>query len=62
MHIVLFEVLTAVWSLNSFHAGILLSLFDPEDGADVLLGNVGWLSRECAALYPRISESELLRN
>jgi hypothetical protein len=25
-----------------FHAGILLGLFDPEDGGDMFLRNVGW--------------------
>jgi hypothetical protein len=24
-----------------FHAGILLGLFDPEDGGDMFIGNVG---------------------
>jgi hypothetical protein len=37
-----------------FHAGFLLSLFfSPEDGSDMLLRNVGWLSTDYTALYPR---------
>jgi hypothetical protein len=28
-------------------------LFDPEDGGDMFLRNVGWLSTDCTALYPR---------
>jgi hypothetical protein len=27
--------------------------FDPEDGGDKFLRNVGWLSTEYTALYPR---------
>jgi hypothetical protein len=37
-----------------FDAGFLLALFfDPEDGGDVFLRNVWWLSTDYAALYPR---------
>jgi hypothetical protein len=36
------------------HAGFLLVLFfDPEDGGDVFLRNVGRLSTDYASLYPR---------
>jgi hypothetical protein len=36
------------------HAGILLSLFfNPEDGGDMFLQIVGWLSRDYMALYHR---------
>jgi hypothetical protein len=36
-----------------FHADFLLSLFfDPEDGGDIFLRNVGYLSTDYAALYP----------
>jgi hypothetical protein len=36
------------------HAGFWLSLFfDPEDGGDTFLRNVGWLSTDYMALYPR---------
>jgi hypothetical protein len=46
-----------------FHAGFFLGLFfDPEDGGDIFLRNVGWLSTGYTALYPRIwySSSPLL--
>jgi hypothetical protein len=37
-----------------FHDGFLLGLFiDPEDGGDMSLRNVGCLSTDYAALYPR---------
>jgi hypothetical protein len=36
---------------TSFHAVILLGLFDPEDGDYTLLRNVGWLSKDYTALY-----------
>jgi hypothetical protein len=32
---------------------MLLGLFDPEDGADIFLRNVGVLSRDYVALCPR---------
>jgi hypothetical protein len=39
-----------------FHAGFLFGLlFSPENGADVFLRNVDWLSTDCTALYPRKS-------
>jgi hypothetical protein len=41
------------WPATCFHAGILLGLFDPEDGRDVFLRNVGRLSTNYTALYPR---------
>jgi hypothetical protein len=32
----------------------LLGLFfNPEDGGDVFLQNIGWLSADCTALYRR---------
>jgi hypothetical protein len=38
-----------------FHADILLGLFcDIEDEGEVFLRNVGWLTMEYTALYPRI--------
>jgi hypothetical protein len=44
-----------------FHAGFLLTLFfDPEDGGDMFLINVGWLSTDYTALYRR-KEYPLLR-
>jgi hypothetical protein len=37
-----------------FYAGILLRLFfDPEDGGDIFLRNIGWLSADYTTLYPR---------
>jgi hypothetical protein len=37
-----------------FHAGFLLGLFfDPEDGSDMFLRNVGRLSTDYMALYPK---------
>jgi hypothetical protein len=36
-----------------FHAGFLLGLFDPEDGGDMFLRNVGRLSTDYTALSPR---------
>jgi hypothetical protein len=42
------------YDVPCFHASILLSLFfDPEDGDNIFLQNVGWLSREYMALYPK---------
>jgi hypothetical protein len=42
-----------------FHAGFLLGLFfDPEDGGDMFLRNVGELSTECT-LYRRREYSSL---
>jgi hypothetical protein len=36
-----------------FHAAFLFGLFfDPEDGEDIFLRNVGWLSMDYAALHP----------
>jgi hypothetical protein len=35
-----------------FHAGVLLDLFEPEDGDDMVLRNFGWLSTGYTALYP----------
>jgi hypothetical protein len=40
--------------LLRFHADVLLGLFfDPEDGGDIFFRNVGWLSMDYTALYPR---------
>jgi hypothetical protein len=40
--------------LACVHVGFLLSLFfDPENGGDIFLRNVGWLSTDFTALYPR---------
>jgi hypothetical protein len=37
-----------------FHAGFLLgSFFDPEDGSDMFLWNVGWILTDYTALYLR---------
>jgi hypothetical protein len=39
---------------QSFKAGFLLGIFfDPEDGSDTFLRNVGCLSRDYTALYSR---------
>jgi hypothetical protein len=39
---------------SCFHAGILLGLFDPEDGGDMFLPNVSGISTDYMVLYPRI--------
>jgi hypothetical protein len=37
-----------------FHAGFSLNLlFDPEDGGDMFLRNISWLSTDHTGLYPR---------
>jgi hypothetical protein len=37
-----------------FHVGSLLVLFfDPEDWGDMFRRNVGWLSKDYTAIYPR---------
>jgi hypothetical protein len=42
------------------HAGFLFCLiFNPEDGADILLRNTGWLSADYTTLYP---EDRTVRN
>jgi hypothetical protein len=39
---------------QSFHDGFLLGLFfDSDDGADIFLRKVAWLSTDYMALYPR---------
>jgi hypothetical protein len=39
---------------NQREAGHKQSLFfDPEGGGEMFLGNVGWLSTDCTAFYPR---------
>jgi hypothetical protein len=41
-------------SRSCFHAGFLLDLcFDPEDGGDMFLRNVGWFSTDYTALHAR---------
>jgi hypothetical protein len=42
------------------HASFLLSVFfNPEDGGDMLLRKVGWLSADYTALYPRRYNSSM---
>jgi hypothetical protein len=49
---------TAVLLGTWFHAGFLFGLFfDPEDWDDMFLRNVGWLSTDYMAVYPRRSSS-----
>jgi hypothetical protein len=36
-----------------FHAGILVGSFDTEDGGNMFLKNIGSLSMDYTALYPR---------
>jgi hypothetical protein len=40
---------------GDFRVVILLDLFDPEDEGDIFLRNVGWLSTDYTALYPKNS-------
>jgi hypothetical protein len=39
--------------VTCFHPGILLGLFDLENGDNMFLRNVGWLPTDYAALYHR---------
>jgi hypothetical protein len=46
-----------------FHAGFLnVSCFNPEDGGDVSLQNVGWLSTGYIGLYPQKIEYFITSN
>jgi hypothetical protein len=36
-----------------FHAGNFVRLFGPEDGGDMFRWNIGWLSEDYTALYPK---------
>jgi hypothetical protein len=49
---------------QGFTLGIFLGIFDPEDGGDMFLWNVSWLSTVYTALYPGflMVYSVLLRN
>jgi hypothetical protein len=29
-------------------------IFQPENGGEIFLGNVGWLSADCMAVYPEV--------
>jgi hypothetical protein len=51
-----YEEYYLVW-YYAMEAGILLGLFDSEDGGDVFLRNVGSLSTDFTALYPRTLRS-----
>jgi hypothetical protein len=42
---------------NAVEAGVLLSLFDSEDGGSMFLRNVDWLSTDFMVLYPRSLQS-----
>jgi hypothetical protein len=44
-----------------FHPGILRGLFDHKDEGNMFLRNVGWLSVDYTALYPRIQHSSRLQ-
>jgi hypothetical protein len=64
-----FEILTAVvvncsvfWDME--RCSPLKLFFNSEDGGDVFLRNVGWLSADCTALYTRrynCSKEDILR-
>jgi hypothetical protein len=42
------------WMATCFHTGFLLGLFfNHEDGGDIFLQNISWLSIDYTALYPR---------
>jgi hypothetical protein len=43
-------------------SAVTVKSFDPEDGGIMFLLNVGWLSPDCTALYPRIETSIETKN
>jgi hypothetical protein len=46
-----------------FHAGFLRALlWNPEEGGDIFLGNVGWLSPDYTALYLNLHRENLRSN
>jgi hypothetical protein len=47
------DELLRIWKVTGFEAGILLGLFDPEDGSDMFLRNISRISTHYSALYPR---------
>jgi hypothetical protein len=47
------KVNLSLWQVPCFHAGMLLGFFDSEGGGYMFLRNVGWLSTDYTALYPR---------
>jgi hypothetical protein len=57
-HLVHWKPTSRALLANCFHAGFLLGLcFDPEDGGDIFLQNIGWLSMDYMALCPRRQNS-----
>jgi hypothetical protein len=49
-----FTVVVPTRLATRFHTGILIGLFEPEEGDSMFLRNVEWLSTDYTALYPRI--------
>jgi hypothetical protein len=49
----LHEYVTRYWIVYLLHAGFLAALFfDYEDGCNMLVRNVGWISKDYMTLYP----------
>jgi hypothetical protein len=54
---IFWDIMLCIVCWKSLHAGILLGLFDPEDGGTMCFWNDGWLSMNYMALHPRREHS-----